>query len=215
MADGDPIPGKDGGRAENVPSRRLPQSNRQQHPEAKQLSAPATHCGRVRYLVWLFGVRNRLSPTVRCVQRFPGLLPTMKTIVPVGRRPCGQNREGFPARPTPPAANPDPIMPLVVRLLAPPAVTDDGPVAAYRTPSWQQSQRKWDHPGSVLFSASGNAIKRIKAGVKARPGTPRQRLDPVAGLHPPVIVSVERKKRIPLSDCWRSLSLKQQHWPVY
>jgi hypothetical protein len=44
-------------------------------------------------------------------------------------------------------------------------VTDDRRVLTRRTPSRQQFQR--DYPGSVLPSASGSAIKRITAGVKA------------------------------------------------
>jgi hypothetical protein len=73
--------------------------------------------------------------------------------MPVRWRPGGQNREGFPARPTPPAANPNPIPPLIVRLLAPPAVTDDGPVAADRTPSRQQLQRERGHRESMIVFA--------------------------------------------------------------
>ena len=118
--------------------------------------------------VRLFRVRNRLFPTIPFAQRFPGLLPAIETVVAVRRRPCGQNREGFPARAAAPAANPDPVVPLIVRLLAPSAVTNDGPIAADGTPSRQQLQRERGHPGSILFSFSGSAIKRIKAGVKAR-----------------------------------------------
>lgn len=51
-------------------------------------------------------------------------------------------------------------------------MTDDGEVAAHRTPARQQSQREDGHPGSILFSFSGSAIKRIKAGVKPRPERP-------------------------------------------
>jgi hypothetical protein len=46
------------------------------------------------------------------------------------------------------------------------SMADDGIVAANRTSPWEQIQR--DHPGSVLSFVSGNAIKRITAGVKAR-----------------------------------------------
>lgn len=119
-------------------------------------------------MVWLFRVWNRFFPTIRFAPRFPGLLPAMQTIVPVRWRPCGQNRESFPAWPTSSAANPDPAVQLIVRLLAPSAMTDDSLVAAHGTPSRQQSQRERGYPGSLLFSSSGSAIKRIKAGVKAR-----------------------------------------------
>jgi hypothetical protein len=56
----------------------------------------------------------------------------------------------------------------IVRLFASQTVTDDGLVAAGRAPSRQQAQRERGHPGSDLSSPSGSAIKRIKAGVKAR-----------------------------------------------
>ena len=45
-------------------------------------------------------------------------------------------------------------------------MADDRVVAANRTSPRQEVQR--DHPGSMLSFASGSAIKRITAGVKAR-----------------------------------------------
>jgi hypothetical protein len=59
-------------------------------------------------------------------------------------------------------------MPFIVRLLEPPAMAHDGLIAANRATSRQQFQGKRRYPGSGLFSSSGSAIKRIKAGVKAR-----------------------------------------------
>jgi hypothetical protein len=47
-----------------------------------------------------------------------------------------------------------------------PAVADDRIVMANRTAPRQKFQR--DYPGSMLSFASGSAIKRITAGVKAR-----------------------------------------------
>jgi hypothetical protein len=57
---------------------------------------------------------------------------------------------------------------LIVRLFFASSVTDDGLVAAKWTPTRQQMQRDQRYPGSVLSSVSESAIKRIKAGVKAR-----------------------------------------------
>jgi hypothetical protein len=57
---------------------------------------------------------------------------------------------------------------LIVRLFAPPPMTDDGVIAADRASPRQQSQRDSRYPGSELSFASGSAIKRITAGVKAR-----------------------------------------------
>jgi hypothetical protein len=119
-------------------------------------------------------VRNRFFPTARFVQRCPRLLPASEAVVTVRRRPYGQNREGLPTGPTSPATNPDAAMPFIVRLLAPPAMAHDGLITADGTPSRQQLQGERRHPDSGLFSSSGSAIKRIKAGVKARPLNARQ-----------------------------------------
>jgi hypothetical protein len=59
-------------------------------------------------------------------------------------------------------------VPLIVRLLKPPTVPDDGPITAQGASPGQQGKRDLGHPGEVLSSASDNAIKRITAGVKAR-----------------------------------------------
>jgi hypothetical protein len=54
----------------------------------------------------------------------------------------------------------------VVALTKSLSVTDDRAAAADRTLPRQKLQ--WNHPGSMLSFASGSAIKRITAGVKAR-----------------------------------------------
>jgi hypothetical protein len=57
-------------------------------------------------------------------------------------------------------------MAIVVGLAEPPSMADDRVVVANRTTPRQEFQR--DHPGSMLSFASGSAINRITAGVKAR-----------------------------------------------
>ena len=64
------------------------------------------------------------------------------------------------------AAHPDAFVPVIVGLAESPSVADDRVVPANRTSPRQEVQR--DHPGSMLSFASGSAIKRITAGVKAR-----------------------------------------------
>src|SRR5579863_2227022 len=78
----------------------------------------------------------------------------------------GQDREGLAARLTDSPPHPDACMPVVVALTESPAVADDRVVTANGTSPRQQLQR--DHPGSMLSFASGSAINRITAGVKAR-----------------------------------------------
>ena len=62
---------------------------------------------------------------------------------------------------------------------------------------------QWHHPGSTLSFASGSALKRITAGVKARRG-PYPAKVPIcrSGLHPPA-ESVPNEKRIQLSRARR------------
>jgi hypothetical protein len=61
---------------------------------------------------------------------------------------------------------PNAFVPVVVGLAEALAVADDRVVPANRALPRQEVQ--WDHPGSLLSFASGSAIKRITAGVKAR-----------------------------------------------
>ena len=96
---------------------------------------------------------------------FAGLLAATQTEMPGRREPIGQNREGLPARMADSASCPDTFVPVVVGKAEPPSMADDRMVLAKRTLPRQEIQ--WDHPGSALSSASGSAIKRITAGVKA------------------------------------------------
>jgi hypothetical protein len=64
------------------------------------------------------------------------------------------------------ASHPDTFVPFIVGLAEPPSMADDRLVPANRTSPRQKAQ--WDYPGSMLSCASGSAIKRITAGVKAR-----------------------------------------------
>ena len=64
------------------------------------------------------------------------------------------------------APHPDAFVLVIMALTESPSVADDRVVAADGTSPRQEVQR--DHPGSMLSFASGSAIKRITAGVKAR-----------------------------------------------
>jgi hypothetical protein len=97
---------------------------------------------------------------------FAGLLPA--TQAERGRRdqPIGQDRERLSAGVTDPAPYPDASPLVIVSLAKSPAVTDDRVVVANRALPRKEAQG--NHPGSMLSFASGSAIKRITAGVKAR-----------------------------------------------
>jgi hypothetical protein len=77
----------------------------------------------------------------------------------------GQGREGLSARPTNAALHPNALVLVIVGMAQPPPMADDRAVSA----NWTSPREKvqWGHPGSTLSSASGSAIKRITAGVKA------------------------------------------------
>ena len=61
---------------------------------------------------------------------FQDVLASTQAIARVRQRPGRQSRDGFGAELTDAAANPDAGLTVVVRLLAPPAMPDDGRLAA-------------------------------------------------------------------------------------
>jgi hypothetical protein len=81
-------------------------------------------------------------------------------------QPFRQDGEGLPAWMADPAADPDALVPVIVRLPESPSVAKDRLALAERAHPRQKSKR--NHPGSRLSCVSGSAIKRITAGVKAR-----------------------------------------------
>jgi len=100
------------------------------------------------------------------------LLPAVKAVVPGWSQPIGQNRESPPARLTESAPHPDTFVLVIVALASTPSMANDRVVVANWTTPRQALQR--NHPGSTLSSASGSAIKRITAGVKAAADRPCQ-----------------------------------------
>ncbi|MEI7903394.1 MAG: hypothetical protein WCK89_24405, partial [bacterium] len=114
----------------------------------------------------IFAVRCGLLNGFPCGDPLAGLLSTPQAVVTGRRLPIGQDREGFPAWLADSAPHPDRFAPVVVALPESASVADDRVVSANWTSARQEVQ--WDHPGSMLSFASGSAIKRITAGVKAR-----------------------------------------------
>jgi len=100
------------------------------------------------------------------------LLPAVKAVVAGWSQPIGQNRESPPARRTDSASHPDAFVSVIVALASTPSMANDRVVVANWTTPRQAVQR--NHPGSMLSSASGSAIKRITAGVKAAADRPCQ-----------------------------------------
>ena len=95
-----------------------------------------------------------------------GQLSTVQAVVPGRREPIRQDCEGLLARLTDSTSHPEAFALVVVALTEPPSVADDRIASTDWTSPRQEIQ--WDHPGSMLSFASGSAINRITAGVKAR-----------------------------------------------
>ena len=70
------------------------------------------------------------------------------------------------------ARSPDAFVLVIVALASAPSMANDCVVVTNWTTPRQALQR--NHPGSMLSSASGSAIKRITAGVKAAADRPCQ-----------------------------------------
>jgi hypothetical protein len=100
------------------------------------------------------------------------LLPAVKAVVPTWSKPIGQNCESLPARLTESAPHPDAFVLVIVALTSAPSMANDRVIVTNWTTPRQALQRH--HPGSMLSSASGSAIKRITAGVKAAADRPCQ-----------------------------------------
>ena len=100
------------------------------------------------------------------------LLPAVKAVVPGWSQPIGQNRESLPAQLTESAPHPDAFAVVIVAPASAPPMANDRVVVTNWTTPRQALQR--NQPGSMLSSASGSAIKRITAGVKAAADRPCQ-----------------------------------------
>ena len=139
------------------------------HPAAHAEQAtlcPSAQSGWIGRARRIFAVRRRLLNGIPGGDVLTGLLSATQAERRRRRQPIGQDREGLVARMTDSAPHPNAFVPVIVGLAEPPSMADDRVVPANRTSPRQEVQR--DHPGSMLSFASGSAIKRITAGVKAR-----------------------------------------------
>ena len=148
----------------------------------------------------------------RCLlHRFAGGNPltrlpsTSQSVLPRRCEPLGQDREGLPARLTDSSPHPDRFTLIVVALAESSSVADDRGLPADGTLPRQESQR--DHPGSMLSFASGSAIKRITAGVKAAADR-RCQVSIWGPAFTLPVKSVSNEKRILLSGAGREPSLR-------
>jgi hypothetical protein len=91
-----------------------------------ETTRPPAERGRIGRSVWVFERRRRLLPGA-VLHKAPTqcLTTSQQAVMGVRERKPGQEREGLPATGTPSAANVNPVVMLVVRLLATTAMADD------------------------------------------------------------------------------------------
>ena len=122
-----------------------------------------------------------------------GLLAATQTERRRRGQPIRQDRKRRSTGMADAASHPYSFVPVIVRQAEPLSMADDRLAPANRAPPRQQVH--WNYPGSALSFVSGNEIKRITAGVRAR----RDRACQVSicwpGLHPPA-KSASNEKRI-------------------
>jgi hypothetical protein len=153
----------------------------------------------------VFAVRCGLFGSITGGDVFTGLLPAGKAVVAGWRQPIRQGGEGLSAWSTDSTPHPNAFVLIIVTLTQPPPVADDRVITANRTSPRQEVQR--DHPGSALSSASGSAIKRITAGVKAAADR-RCQVSIWGSAFTLPVKSASNEKRILLSVARREPSLK-------
>ena len=126
---------------------------------------PPVHGGWIRQSCRVFALRRCLLSSITSGEVITRLLPTVQAERRRWRQPIGQDREALPAWLADPPPHPDGFVLIVVVLTQSPPVANDRVITANRASPREKVQR--DHPGSALSSASGSAIKRITAGVRA------------------------------------------------
>jgi hypothetical protein len=114
----------------------------------------------------IFAERCGMLDGFSCGDPLTRFLSAAQSVVSRRCEPLGQDREGLSAQLTDSTSHPNRFVVIVVALAESPSVADDRVLPADGTLPRQEGQR--DHPGSMLSSGSGSAIKRITAGVKAR-----------------------------------------------
>jgi hypothetical protein len=107
-----------------------------------------------------------LLKRIPCGDSLAGLSSAKHTKVTGRRERIWQDGEGHAARMADSAPDPSTLVQVIVDLTKPSSMANDCVAPAQRTSPWEELQR--NHPGSVLSSVAGSAIKRITADVKAR-----------------------------------------------
>jgi hypothetical protein len=177
-----------------------------------QIPEPSAQRGRIGHAIGIFGRRRRVFPRSAlheiAVQR---LATGDKTVMAVRRRERRQEGERLAASLANAAANPDPIMVLVMRLFAAAAMTDNRVFGADRAPAQDDLRTGFGPIGSGIDLTGGkwdkeNRTQRgsARAGDLAKIGTRVEPLLPSKNLN--------WKRITPFH--WRQSIRAAEDWPV-
>jgi len=134
-----------------------------------QAAAPAAQGGRVRNAIWVFQRRRGAFPRAVLHKTSPQHLTARdQTVMGVGQGESGKEGDSSFAEIAKPAAVPDPVMTVVMRLFAPPAMTDDRIAQTEGTPAKElfrtsrrpveawlaMVRRKWDKGNRTALGGS-------------------------------------------------------------
>ena len=140
-----------------------------------QTTRPTAERGRIGRSVRVFERGRRLLPGAELHKAPPQCLTTsQQAVMGVRERKPGQEREGLPATGAPSAANLNPLVMLVVRLLAAASMADDrilptnralpqnNPGATRRPIRFQLVRRegKWDKDNRIYWSSAARTLTR-------------------------------------------------------
>ena len=157
MAAGAQIPDKDGGWCKKI----FRCCDSCPKPQAEHAFLyPAAQRGWIGQARWILAVQCCLFSRLPSSNPFAGLLSGMQAVMSERHQPVRQDGESVVALPAQAAPNPHAGVHLVVCLPEPLAMTNDGWSFTNWTPPRQAIQ--WNYPGSLLSSAAGNAITRIR-----------------------------------------------------
>jgi len=145
------------------------------HPRAPPGAASAFDAGEARRTIRAIARRNDGGvriPRERARMTTPGVSHLLESVVARCRLMSlsrARGPEGLPTRLTDSASHPNAVSLVIMGRAEASSMANDRVVPTNWTSPRQQVQR--DHPGSMsmLSFGSGSAIKRITAGVKARP----------------------------------------------
>ncbi len=174
---------------------------------------PATERGGIGHSVRVFERRRRLFPAAVLHRTPPPCLTTsQQAVVCVRERKPRQEGEGLPATGAATATDVDPVVMLIVRLLAAVSVTDDRIAFTNGTSPQNDPGTPCGPIGFELVRRDGKWDKENRSSLELRPGVDLPRSEPEAELFPLI-----RKSQLEKNNASRLQSSQKcdsENWPV-